>query len=192
MVIPIRIECECGQPYAFDIEPVNGRMPVTVACPTCERDGTAAANQIISQSLAPPTPNPPPPSASTPPQASTEPQGFVNLDFISTFPHVFWVSTVTTDNRAPQGFRYKMLTMRREPEMTVDIILLRETVDGRKETLSAKRGPLSTFGIIDGIVQQLGRDKRVTFERFDFSDVRSYDDFKTKAVEAGWETRPAQ
>ena len=184
-MIPIRIECECGQPYAFEIEPVNGRMPVPVACPTCGRDGTLAANEAIAATLAA---APPPPTPVPRQQAAAGPDGFLNLDFVSTFPHVIWVSSVGRDTKAPQGFRYKLLTMRKEPDMTIDIIFLRETVDGRKDVLSAKRGPLSTFGMLDGVVEQLGRDKQVTFERFDLSQVRSLDEFRTRALEAGWET----
>ena len=50
-MIPVKIECGCGQNYAFDVEPVNGRMPDAVACPSCGVDGTAAANDIIARSL---------------------------------------------------------------------------------------------------------------------------------------------
>jgi hypothetical protein len=51
-MIPIKIQCGCGQRYAFDIEPVNGLMPSPVACPVCGADGTAVANEIIAQTLA--------------------------------------------------------------------------------------------------------------------------------------------
>jgi hypothetical protein len=51
-MIPIKIQCECGQRYAFEVEPVGGRLPSPVACPACGADGTAAANAAISQSLA--------------------------------------------------------------------------------------------------------------------------------------------
>lgn len=50
-MVPIKIECECGQHYAFDVEPVNGRMPARVACPTCGIDGTDAANGHIARSI---------------------------------------------------------------------------------------------------------------------------------------------
>ena len=40
-MIPIKIICHCGQKYAFDVQPVDGRMPVPVYCPACGRDGTA-------------------------------------------------------------------------------------------------------------------------------------------------------
>ena len=48
MTIPIKIICRCGQKYAFDVSPVNGRMPAPVQCPRCGADGTAVANAIIS------------------------------------------------------------------------------------------------------------------------------------------------
>ncbi len=51
-MIPVKIECGCGQRYAFDVEPVNGRMPASVVCPVCGADGTAAANESIAQALA--------------------------------------------------------------------------------------------------------------------------------------------
>jgi len=59
-MIPVKIQCGCGQRYAFDVEPVNGQMPTTVACPACGADGTAAANECIAQALAA-APEPPPP-----------------------------------------------------------------------------------------------------------------------------------
>ena len=72
----LKIICLCGQKYKFDVQPVNGRMPFTVNCPICQRDGTAAANDLLSHNLtasplvmqaspsvvpsAPPPPPPPP------------------------------------------------------------------------------------------------------------------------------------
>jgi hypothetical protein len=58
MMIPIKIQCECGQRYAFEVEPVNGRMASLVACPICGVDGTVAANAIIAQSGQPPAAEP--------------------------------------------------------------------------------------------------------------------------------------
>ena len=45
----IKIQCGCGQNYAFEIEPVSGQMPSAIACPSCGVDGTAAANAAIAQ-----------------------------------------------------------------------------------------------------------------------------------------------
>ena len=50
-MIPIKIECACGQHYAFEIEPVDGAMPSPVACPACGADGAPVANEKIAQYL---------------------------------------------------------------------------------------------------------------------------------------------
>ena len=49
--IPIKIYCACGQKYAFEVFPHEGRMPVPVAFPVCQRDGTEEANRIIAKAL---------------------------------------------------------------------------------------------------------------------------------------------
>jgi hypothetical protein len=46
----IKVECDCGQKYKFDVEPVNGRMPFKVNCPSCGNDGTSKAD-IVLQSI---------------------------------------------------------------------------------------------------------------------------------------------
>lgn len=51
-MIPVKIQCGCGQRYAFDIEPFCGRMPSSVTCPVCGADGTGAANEVIAFNLA--------------------------------------------------------------------------------------------------------------------------------------------
>lgn len=52
MTIPIKIECGCGQHYAFDVEADGDLQPNAVACPACGADGTAATNAVIAQRLA--------------------------------------------------------------------------------------------------------------------------------------------
>jgi hypothetical protein len=63
-MIPVKIICRCGQKYAFDVQQVNGRMPVPIFCPVCGAEGTVEANQFIArvlhgktQPLPPPTVN---------------------------------------------------------------------------------------------------------------------------------------
>jgi hypothetical protein len=50
--IPIKILCGCGQKYAFDVEPIGGRMPGPVKCPICGADGTSTANTLLSERFA--------------------------------------------------------------------------------------------------------------------------------------------
>src|SRR5580658_3754917 len=50
----IKIQCQCGSKYSFEVEPVEGRMPFAVHCPTCNAEGTDAANQFIAQAAGQP------------------------------------------------------------------------------------------------------------------------------------------
>jgi hypothetical protein len=50
-MIPVKIQCGCGQRYSFEVEAVDGRMPSSVACPACSTDGTDAANTFIASSF---------------------------------------------------------------------------------------------------------------------------------------------
>jgi len=54
----LKVECDCGQRYKFDVEPVHGRMPFPVNCPTCGADGTAKANALLQQSVGAAAPPP--------------------------------------------------------------------------------------------------------------------------------------
>lgn len=63
----IKIQCDCGQRYKLDVEPVNGQMPFTVNCPTCGADGTAKGTALIQQGMAAAEPAAPTPGIITPP-----------------------------------------------------------------------------------------------------------------------------
>lgn len=69
-MLSLKIECPCGQHYAFEVEPVVGRMPAPVACPVCGGDGTAIANELILQ-----TSRPSPQNAPSSPLSSTDGEG---------------------------------------------------------------------------------------------------------------------
>ena len=95
----LKVVCDCGQKYKFDVEPVNNQMPFTIACPICKADGTTKANQLLQQrsvfkpvDAAPASAPPPPPRrisvkppaapasapvavAAAPPTAATRPLG---------------------------------------------------------------------------------------------------------------------
>jgi hypothetical protein len=64
-MIELKVQCDCGQKFKFDVEPINGQMPFAVACPICGADGTEKANALlqqmmpaepVAQSLVPPVP----------------------------------------------------------------------------------------------------------------------------------------
>jgi len=74
-MIEIRVQCDCGQRFKFDIEPPNGLMPYTVNCPVCGADGTQKANGILAQTMGQAVParvaSPPMRVAVTPPPAAS-------------------------------------------------------------------------------------------------------------------------
>src|SRR6266478_3537593 len=47
LMLEIKVQCDCGQRYKFDVEPVDGRMPFVVNCPICGLSGTEKANEIL-------------------------------------------------------------------------------------------------------------------------------------------------
>jgi len=58
-LVAIKIQCGCGQKYAFDADPAGGKMAALVQCPVCGADGTAIANQVLAHHLrAPSNPGP--------------------------------------------------------------------------------------------------------------------------------------
>lgn len=69
-MMELKIICQCGQKYKFDVEPVNGRMPFTVKCPICGLDGTGSANTMLAARMAAP---PAPVMASAPAPVSAAP-----------------------------------------------------------------------------------------------------------------------
>ena len=72
-MMELKIRCDCGQKYKFDVEPVNGRMPFTVACPICGVDGTEKANAILRETIVHQIPAPPASSPQIPPPLAPEP-----------------------------------------------------------------------------------------------------------------------
>ena len=116
-----------------------------------------------------------------------EPHTSVRLDFTSTFPHVFWVSSVSYDSESPGGFRYKMFAVRREPEMSIELLLLRETLDGPKREVFRMQASMDKFGDVYPVIQEIERDKNVAFEEFVLDRIRTFDDFRARAIEIGWE-----
>lgn len=51
MLVEIKIQCDCGTKYKFEVEPLQGRMPQRVFCPGCGFEGTGAANEQLLEKL---------------------------------------------------------------------------------------------------------------------------------------------
>jgi hypothetical protein len=54
----IKVECPCGQPFEFEVEPNNGQMPCAIQCPACNADATELANRFIAGKTPAPTLSP--------------------------------------------------------------------------------------------------------------------------------------
>ena len=67
----LKVVCQCGQKYKFDVEPVRSQMPFTVNCPVCNAEGTATANALLAQVYSSQTPSVS--EAIAEPQAATAP-----------------------------------------------------------------------------------------------------------------------
>jgi hypothetical protein len=74
-VMELKVVCQCGQKFKFDVEPVNGRMPFTVNCPACNANGTAAANALLATQLAAA-----PPAVAAPPPPIAPPAGRLRIN----------------------------------------------------------------------------------------------------------------
>ena len=57
----LKVVCDCGQKFKFDVEPVNGQMPFKINCPVCNADATKAADAAIAEQLAQQSAASPPP-----------------------------------------------------------------------------------------------------------------------------------
>jgi hypothetical protein len=127
----LKVLCDCGQKFKFEVEPVGGTMPFQVNCPACGVDRTGSANEMIalqtpigsnlssaigvaasspvSSAVVPPTPPPVPVTASvTAPSPSLAPAtgGLrINRPAPSEPPVPPPVSAATTSPAAPAPFR---------------------------------------------------------------------------------------
>jgi hypothetical protein len=123
-----------------------------------------------------------------PPSAAKGVDSFTFLDFKRTFPHTFCISTITFDRDDPTGFRYKVFVVRREAENLIELHVLRQSEEtGLKREVIHAEGPLSDASPTDQLLNELQREKNVEFERFNFSNIRTFDEFKLKAIELRWD-----
>ncbi len=45
----VKVQCACGSRFEFEVEPVDGKMPGSIQCPTCGADATEPANLVIKE-----------------------------------------------------------------------------------------------------------------------------------------------
>jgi len=109
------------------------------------------------------------------------------IDFVKVYPHMIWVSSEGRDQEYPQGFRYKLLSVRRDDTQTVEFVLLREVPGQAKVVAIHAEGPVSKFEqSTRGVLDRLGRKLNISFEQFDLRAVTNFDEFNAKIAAFGW------
>lgn len=116
--------------------------------------------------------------------------GLVSFDFVDLFPHKFWISDWSSDSHYPKGFRYKLLSARRESGDVIQFLVVLQHRSGDKQVLSTLDVKASEFDrvaalFVDGLAKQYGLD----FEEQDFSTCRTLEAFDEEAARTGWSSR---
>lgn len=112
--------------------------------------------------------------------------GFVNVDFTNTFPHVFWTSGWAHDEEFPDGFRYKVLSIRHASKGDFEVVVLREIQSGEKLELQRWAVPPDEFNASDELIRMLEDAFAVKFERVDLSTVTTFEAFEAHSRQLGW------
>ena len=115
------------------------------------------------------------------------PEAIVSLDFVSRFPYRFWISTWASDEHYPSGYRYKVLSVRPEPDGLMQLVVVLEQRGGGKTEMSRLDLSPSAFDrtastFVDGLSEEYG----ITFEMLDTSECRTAAQFDRVVSAAGW------
>jgi hypothetical protein len=105
------------------------------------------------------------------------------------FPHKYWVSSWSKDEQYPEGFRYKLLSVRPEPDGLIELLVVLEDASGAKSEMtrldvspSALDRTAATF--TEGLSDAYG----IEFTEFDLTKVRSEREFERRVKESGWDS----
>ena len=109
------------------------------------------------------------------------------LDFVTHYPHKYWISNWAKDDAYPAGFRYKLLSVRPEPDDLIELMLVLEQPGGQKMVMKHLDVSPSAFDrtaqtFVEGLSEAYGLD----FELLDLSSVRTSEEFERVVSEAGW------
>ena len=109
------------------------------------------------------------------------------LDFVRRFPHKYLISNWAKDDTYPDGFRYKLLSVRPEPDDFIELLLVLEQPGGEKTVMKHLDVAPSAFDrtaqtFVEGLTEAYGLD----FEQLDLSAIRASEEFDRVVTEAGW------
>lgn len=121
----------------------------------------------------------------TPEYDSTE--AFVSLDFETYFPHKYWLSSWARDEQYPEGFRYKLLSVRSEADDLIQLLVIIEEISGVKSEMtrldvssSALDQTAATF------TEGLSEEYNIEFTELDLTKVDTEPEFEQLVEAAGW------
>ena len=111
----------------------------------------------------------------------------ITLDFVRRFPHRFWISQWTSDEHYPDGYRYKVLSARTEPEGPIELVVVLEERSGDKTELKRIDVSRDAFDrtaeiFLSGLEETYDLD----FEEVDCTAVRHAEQFERMVAAAGW------
>jgi hypothetical protein len=117
--------------------------------------------------------------------------GVVNFDYERWFPHIFWISQWVTDNSFPEGYCYKILSVRDQTAKRVELVVLLNERNGDKSEMHR-------FSITTEHARPAGQDwatmlaKKfaLEFEEQDYTGVSTSDEFNTATQTYGWAMQP--
>ncbi len=119
--------------------------------------------------------------------ATEAPSALPTIDFTTTFPWIMWVSSEGHDNEYPAGFVYKILTVRNADWTNGELVLVRQLHDGSKVVAIHAKGTLKGFdGAGQSIADKFSAMFHITFQRFDFRDSHTFEEFREEAQKNGW------
>ena len=116
-------------------------------------------------------------------------EAIVSYDFVDTFPLWIWVSSWATDDSYPAGFRYKRFSTR-SPQDECELILVLEERNGEKTEMKRLSGPpAAVLHTAKVFVEGLGESYGIEFNEFDFSDIKSSEEFERRVEELEWPSK---
>lgn len=114
-------------------------------------------------------------------------EALTTLDFTKRFPFKYWISDWAKDDTYPEGFRYKLLSVRDESEHMIEFVVVLQQLNGDKKLM--KQMSISTDAFertanvfLEGLTGAYG----LQFECLDFSTVRDAAKFGDLVCQAGW------
>jgi len=117
----------------------------------------------------------------------------VSIDFRTRFPRKYWVSSWSKDEQYPQGFRYKLLSVRPDPKGLIELVVVLEEASGSKSEMTRLKVSRSALDRIAAtFTDGLSEEYNIEFTELDLSKVRGEREFERRVKEAGWHSTIVQ